>query len=148
MSFTLLPSISIYCKKFIEKQKSKIQPSFGIFFGLRRGKGKKIILSDERLLVDQRSWEVWALGRLLWEILLSEGNGFGGSLEKWVVFGIRLLRIYMGHILMDGTHPNGWDANTVVRWSHRCPWKAIAQVFQEFSSFVRLVVGNGEKIRL
>ncbi|RVW72039.1 putative ribonuclease H protein [Vitis vinifera] len=32
-----------------------------------------------------------------------------------------------------GTHPNGWDANMVVRWSHRCPWKAIAQVFQEFS---------------
>ena len=27
------------------------------------------------------------------------------------------------------THPNGWDANMVVRWSHRCPWKAIAQVF-------------------
>ena len=23
-----------------------------------------------------------------------------------------------------GTHPNGWDANMVVRWSHRCPWKA------------------------
>ena len=46
-----------------------------------------------------------------------------------------------------GTHPNGWDANMVVRWSHRCPWKAIAQVFQEFSPFVRLVVGNGERIR-
>ncbi|RVW26926.1 putative ribonuclease H protein [Vitis vinifera] len=45
------------------------------------------------------------------------------------------------------THPNGWDANMVVRWSHRCPWKAIAQVFQEFSPFVRLVVGNGERIR-
>ena len=43
-----------------------------------------------------------------------------------------------------GTHPNGWDTNTVVRWSHRCPWKAIAQVFQEFSPFVRLVVGHGE----
>ena len=28
-----------------------------------------------------------------------------------------------------GTHPNGWDANMVVRWSHRCPRKAIAQVF-------------------
>ena len=28
-----------------------------------------------------------------------------------------------------GTHPNGWDANMVVRWSHKCPWKAIAQVF-------------------
>ncbi|RVW53835.1 hypothetical protein CK203_088568 [Vitis vinifera] len=46
-----------------------------------------------------------------------------------------------------GTHPNGWDANTVVRWSHRCPWKAIARVFQEFSPFVRLVVGNGERTR-
>ncbi|RVX16675.1 Transposon TX1 uncharacterized 149 kDa protein [Vitis vinifera] len=28
-----------------------------------------------------------------------------------------------------GTHPNGQDANMVVKWSHRCPWKAIAQVF-------------------
>ena len=27
------------------------------------------------------------------------------------------------------THSNGWDANSIVRWSHRCPWKAIAQVF-------------------
>ena len=45
-----------------------------------------------------------------------------------------------------GTHPNGWDANMVVRWSHRCPWKAIAQVFQDFSPFVSLVVGNGERI--
>ena len=45
-----------------------------------------------------------------------------------------------------GTHPNGWDAKMVVRWSHRCPWKAIAQVFQDFSLFVRLVVGNGERI--
>ena len=35
----------------------------------------------------------------------------------------------------------------VVRWSHRCPWKAITQFFQEFSLFVRLVVGNGERIR-
>ena len=46
-----------------------------------------------------------------------------------------------------GTHPNGWDANMVVRWSHECPWKAIAQVFQVFSPFVCLVVGNGERIR-
>ena len=46
-----------------------------------------------------------------------------------------------------GTHPNGWDANMVVGWSHRCPWKAIAQVFQDFSPFVRLVVENGERIR-
>ncbi|RVW87763.1 hypothetical protein CK203_043985 [Vitis vinifera] len=46
-----------------------------------------------------------------------------------------------------GTHSNGWDANTLVRWSHRCPWKAIAQVFQDFSKYTRLVVGNGERIR-
>ncbi|RVW69397.1 LINE-1 retrotransposable element ORF2 protein [Vitis vinifera] len=46
-----------------------------------------------------------------------------------------------------GSHSNGWDANTVVRWSHRCPWKAIAQVFQEFSLITRYVVGNGDRIR-
>ena len=23
-----------------------------------------------------------------------------------------------------GSHSNGWDANTIVRWSHRCPWKS------------------------
>ena len=46
-----------------------------------------------------------------------------------------------------GSHSNGWDANTVVRWSHRCPWKAIAQLFQEFSLITRYVVGNGDRIR-
>ncbi|KAJ9680329.1 hypothetical protein PVL29_019598 [Vitis rotundifolia] len=46
-----------------------------------------------------------------------------------------------------GSHSNGWDANTIVRWSHQCPWKAIAQVFQEFSKFTRFVVGDGERIR-
>ena len=45
-----------------------------------------------------------------------------------------------------GSHSNGWDANTLVRWLHRCPWKAIAQVFEEFSMFTRFVVGNGERI--
>ncbi|RVW34013.1 hypothetical protein CK203_091968 [Vitis vinifera] len=46
-----------------------------------------------------------------------------------------------------GSHSNGWDANTVVRWSHRCPWKAIAQVFQDFSKFTRFMVGDGDRIR-
>ncbi|KAJ9685133.1 hypothetical protein PVL29_017245 [Vitis rotundifolia] len=46
-----------------------------------------------------------------------------------------------------GSHSNGWDANTVVRWSHRCPWKAIAQVYQDFFKFTRFMVGNGERIR-
>ncbi|KAJ9697646.1 hypothetical protein PVL29_006989 [Vitis rotundifolia] len=46
-----------------------------------------------------------------------------------------------------GTHLNGWDANISIRWSHRCPWKAIAQVFQDFSKYTRFVVGDGERIR-
>ena len=47
-----------------------------------------------------------------------------------------------------GTHPNRWDANMVVRWSHKCPWKAIAQYFHLFIHHTRLVVGNGEKIKI
>ena len=46
-----------------------------------------------------------------------------------------------------GTHPNGWDANMVVRWSRKCLWKALAQIFLLFSQHTRLVVGNGEKNR-
>ena len=30
-----------------------------------------------------------------------------------------------------GSHSNGWDANTLVRWSHHCPWK----VHKSFRSF-------------
>ncbi|RVW90396.1 hypothetical protein CK203_045763 [Vitis vinifera] len=29
--------------------------------------------------------------------------------------------------------------HNIVRWSHRCPWKAIALVYQEFSKFTRLL---------
>ncbi|RVX02045.1 hypothetical protein CK203_025447 [Vitis vinifera] len=43
-----------------------------------------------------------------------------------------------------GSHSNGWDANTLVKWSHRCPWKAIAQVFQEFSMFTQFVIEDLE----
>ena len=45
------------------------------------------------------------------------------------------------------THTNGWDANTIVRWSHHCPWKAIAQVFPKFSKYIHLVVGDGLRIQ-
>ncbi|RVW65401.1 Isoamylase 3, chloroplastic [Vitis vinifera] len=77
------------------------------------------------------SWRNLAfLGKWLWRYLRE-----GSALWHQVI-----LSIY-------GSHSNGWDANTLVRWSHRCPWKAIAQVFQEFSLFTRYVVGNGERIR-
>ena len=46
-----------------------------------------------------------------------------------------------------GTHPNGWDDNIMVRWSHRCPWKIIAQGFQEFAPHICYVMGNGEIIQ-
>ena len=42
------------------------------------------------------------------------------------------------------SHTNGWDANTIVRWSHHCPWKAIAQVFQDFSRYTLFVVDRGK----
>ena len=45
-----------------------------------------------------------------------------------------------------GSHSNGWNANTIVRWSHRCPWKAIVQVSQELSKFTLFVVGDRERI--
>ena len=46
-------------------------------------------------------------------------------------------------------HWSPWDNqnNEEKLWSHRCPWKTSAQIFQDFSPFVRLVVGNGERIR-
>ncbi|RVW46854.1 Transposon TX1 uncharacterized 149 kDa protein [Vitis vinifera] len=101
---------------------------------------------------------VWGRGReenhlVRWEVVSrpkeSGGLGFGKiSLRNIALLGKWLWRFprersglwhkVIGSIY--GTHPNGWDANMVVRWSHRCPWKAIAQVFQEFSPFVRLVI--------
>ncbi|RVW30367.1 La-related protein 1A [Vitis vinifera] len=59
--------------------------------------------------VYQECWDVIKedLMRVFLEFHTNGGNGFGGSLEKGVVFGIRLLRVYMGHILMDET-PTWW----------------------------------------
>ncbi|RVW49919.1 Transposon TX1 uncharacterized 149 kDa protein [Vitis vinifera] len=84
------------------------------------------------------------------------GLGFGNiSLRNLALLGKWLWRYpregsalwHQVILSIYGSHSNGWDANTLVRWSHRCPWKAIAQVFQEFSLFTRFVVGNGERIR-
>ena len=50
-------------------------------------------------------------------------------------------------VSINGTHPNRWDANMVVRWSHKCPWKAIAQNFHLFIHHTLLMVGNGERVR-
>ncbi|RVW35353.1 Transposon TX1 uncharacterized 149 kDa protein [Vitis vinifera] len=80
------------------------------------------------------------------------GLGFGNiSLRNLALLGKWLWRYpregsalwHQVILSIYGSHSNGWDANTLVRWSHRCHWKAITQVFQEFSSFTRFVVGNG-----
>ena len=61
--------------------------------------------------------------------------------ERYALWHQAILSIY-------GTHTNGWDANTMVKWSHCCPWKTIAQVFPNFSRYTWLVVGDGTRIRL
>ncbi|KAJ9689257.1 hypothetical protein PVL29_014768 [Vitis rotundifolia] len=85
------------------------------------------------------------------------GLGFGkiplrnrALLGKWLWRFPRETTALWHQVILSiyGTHSNGWDANTLVRWSHRCPWKAIAQVFQDFSKYTRFVAGNGERIRL
>ncbi|RVW46183.1 hypothetical protein CK203_076164 [Vitis vinifera] len=77
---------------------------------------------------------------LLWVGTAGRGNGCEGTLERVSALWHQvILSIY-------GSHSNGWDANTS-QMVTSCPWKAISQVFQEFSSFTRFVVGNGERIR-
>ncbi|RVW83280.1 putative mitochondrial protein [Vitis vinifera] len=83
------------------------------------------------------------------------GLGFGKfSLRNLALLGKWLWRYHRENsalwhqviLSIYGTHSKGWDANTVVKWSHHCPWKAIAQVFQDFSKYTRFVVGDGEII--
>ncbi|RVW69297.1 putative ribonuclease H protein [Vitis vinifera] len=52
-------------------------------------------------------------------------------LGKWLWRFPRESTTLWHHVILSiyGTHSNGWNANTIVRWSHCYPWKAIAQVF-------------------
>ena len=45
-----------------------------------------------------------------------------------------------------GIHPNGWDANNLVKWSHLCPLRTIAHILQVFSIHTRFMAGDGTKI--
>ena len=75
------------------------------------------------------------------------GLGFGKiSVRKWLWRYPREGSALWHQVILSiyGSHSNGWDVNNIVRWSHRCPWKAIAQVFQEFSKFTQFVVGGIE----
>ena len=59
-----------------------------------------------------------------WEDFYKESTLLGKWLwrfpeEKYTFLHQVILSIYE-------THTNGWHADTIVRWSHHCPWKAIA----------------------
>ncbi|KAL6348497.1 hypothetical protein AAG906_009957 [Vitis piasezkii] len=49
------------------------------------------------------------------------------------------------HVILStyGTHPNGWEANNIIRWPHRCPWKPIGHILQVFSTHIRFVNFSG-----
>ncbi|RVX00585.1 hypothetical protein CK203_036930 [Vitis vinifera] len=120
------------------------------FLWPRVGEGKK-----DHLI----RWEVVSRPKKL------RGLGFGKTsmrnialLRKWL-WRFPRERSSLWHKVIAsiyGTHPNEWDANMVVGWSHRCPWKSIAQVFQflwsskvpsEFKALAWLVAyGSGESI--
>ncbi|KAJ9689230.1 hypothetical protein PVL29_014744 [Vitis rotundifolia] len=116
----------------------RLQRDF-LWSGVREGKRDHLV-----------SWDVVCKPKA------NEGLGFGkialrnvALLGKWLWRYPREGSALWHKVILSiyGSHSNGWDANTIVRWSHRCPWKAIAQVFQEFSKFTRFVVGDGERIR-
>ena len=116
----------------------RLQRDF-LWSGVREGKRDHLV-----------SWDVVCNSKV------KGGLGFGKiSLRNLALLGKWLWRYpregstlwHQVILSIYGTHSNGWDANTIVRWSHRCPWKAIAQVFQDFSKYTRFVVRDGERIR-
>ncbi|RVW96018.1 putative ribonuclease H protein [Vitis vinifera] len=75
------------------------------------------------------------------------GLGFGNiSLRNLALLGKWLWRYpregsalwHQVILSIYGSHSNGWDANTIVRWSHRCPWKAILKSFKSFPRLLDL----------
>ena len=84
------------------------------------------------------------------------GLGFGkisprnqALLGKWLWRYLKEGSALWHHVILSiyGTHPNGWEANNIIRWPHRCPWKAITHILQVFSTHIRFVVGDETKIR-
>ncbi|RVW16749.1 hypothetical protein CK203_076445 [Vitis vinifera] len=96
---------------------SKIEKMQGNFLWSGAREGKKDHLVKWEVVSRPKELGGLGFGKISLRNIALLGKWLWRFLEKGVVFGIR------------------------------CPWKAIAQVFQEFSPFVHLVVGNGERIR-
>ncbi|KAJ9691416.1 hypothetical protein PVL29_013559 [Vitis rotundifolia] len=138
---THMPCYFLFLFKIPASVATKIERLQRDFLWSRVGEGKK-----DHLV----SWDVVCKPKAL------GGLGFG----KIALRNVALLGKWLWRYPREGSalwhkvilsiyrsHSNGWDANTIVKWSHRCPWKVIVQVFQEFSKFTRFVVGNGDRIR-
>ncbi|RVW39554.1 Transposon TX1 uncharacterized 149 kDa protein [Vitis vinifera] len=138
---THLPSYFLSLFKMPASVAAKIERLQRDFLWSGVGEGKRDHLVRWDVVCKPKTIGGLGLGNISWRNLALLGKWLwrypreGSALWHQVI-----LSIY-------GSHSNGWDANTLVRWSHRCPWKAIAQVFQEFSLITRYVVGNGERIR-
>ncbi|KAJ9700981.1 hypothetical protein PVL29_006352 [Vitis rotundifolia] len=138
---THLPSYFLSLFKIPASVAAKIEKLQRDFLWSGVGEGKRDHLVRWDVVCKPKTIGGLGLGNISWRNLALLGKWLwrypreGSALWHQVI-----LSIY-------GSHSNGWDANTLVRWSHRCPWKAIAQVFQGFSLITRYVVGNGERIR-
>ena len=118
-----IPSYFISLFKIPASVAAKIERLQRDFLWSGVGKGKR-----DHLI----SWDV------VCKLKAKGGLGFGKiSLRNLTLLGKWLWRypresLALWHqviLSIYGTHSNGWDVNTIVRWSHRCPWKVIAQVF-------------------
>ena len=123
---THLPSYFLSLFKIPASMAAKIERLQRDFLWSGVGEGKRDHLVRWDVVCKPKTIGGLGLGNIFWRNLALLGKWLwrypreGSALWHQVI-----LSIY-------GSHSNGWDAYTLVRWSHRCPWKAIAQVFQGF----------------
>ncbi|RVX05281.1 Transposon TX1 uncharacterized 149 kDa protein [Vitis vinifera] len=136
-----LPSYFLSLFKMPASVAAKIERLQRDFLWSGVGEGKRDHLVRWDIVCKPKTIGGLGLGNISWRNLVLLG--------KWLLRYPREGSALWHQVILSiyGSHSNGWDANTLVRWSHRCPWKAIAQVFQEFSLITRYVVGNGDRIR-
>ncbi|RVW38475.1 Transposon TX1 uncharacterized 149 kDa protein [Vitis vinifera] len=141
----------------------------GFRVGRNRTRVSHLQFADDTIFFsNSREEELQTLKSLL--LVFGHISGLKVNLNKSSIYGINLDQAHLSRlvVMLDckasgwpilylglplGGNPKAcgfWDPvieRISIRWSHQCPWKAIAQVFQGFSLITRYVVGNGERIR-